>query len=668
MKVYFFKIILQLFLIFGTNLNLNSKPSFTPFLINFNGVIAEDNKIIAFGDYGSILIGFDDGKIWEQRRLFENGNIKKSFYINSKFYFICEDGQVSVWDNNLELELNYKKLNLTNLHSFIYNNNSFYFRGIDKLVKVGLDLKITKSVDMYLFNTEILHNRYISELKGNIYATINDFKIIKFDENLNVIDTHLIYDTLPNFPYTSYWLHSDGDYLYFYLGNSIFKTKDFKSFQKVIDGLGELLIPIELKDELLLFGKQSTYNSNIIFYSNVINSNGKYDSLGIKYSVDTRNGKLRDRSLLTSAIKYKNKLIIVGVSKFIVIADLDEKNKIVFNKVVSEMTNFTPFKAELPFFHNNEIILLSGEKNDYNKFINISYDGGTTFQALIDTSVLENKVFATLTYLKSIDIVNDTLYMFGRSSVKIYKDSNLKVDKDILYKSTLNNDTILNTITDEKLNNDVFDIVDFTKFNNYYFYIRKYKDIIQELLILDNNLVIKNKINLVGFNVKNILILDSNKYLIICSDFSNQNLSILSSVNEGNNWENIFNKENSKIINSNLLKINNEDYFAIVYHNFFTNKLYFELFNINTFETLQLHTLDLTDENIDNIYNAKIFYNSWTYYLSVGSRIYYLNTEKLGSKAWQYYEFEDNGVILSDLKIKDKNIYVLYKDDIHKLH
>jgi hypothetical protein len=659
----FVKFCFILFIIFSISGNNNicfAKPNFTPLLINFNGVIADENYIICYGDYGSILSSKDEGITWEQKRIFESGIIKKSYFVDNNIYFFCDDGQVSVWDYNLENELKYKNLNLINFHSFVFYNNYFFLRNTDRLIKVDLNLNLINNVAIDLFNIEILHDRYLEEFQGYIYATINELKVIKYNDNLDIIDTLLLYNKAPNFIFSSYWLHSDGEYLYFYLENSIYKTKDFKTFVKLINGAGELLIPIENSNELLFMGQQSTLNTNINFYINTKRSNGDVDSLGLKYNSKISDSKLRDKSLIKSAIKLNNKLIIVGVSKFIAIAKIEENVTNLQTKIISEMTSFTPFDAELPIFSNDSIFLISGNENSYKKFLNISNDNGVTFQSFIDTSIIGNKLFASSKNIRNINISNDTIYLFGNGLVTKALDSNSKDEKDVLYSISKNNDTIINIISDSKLNNDVFQVIDFLKFNNKYYYIRKYTNQIQDFLVLDSNVNILKNINVLDYDIKKLHIINENDFIFISSENNNQLTSINLSQDKGDSWKRVLERLNSELIYSNKLKIKNIDYLSFVYFDFFNNKLYFEIFNLSTYESILLNIIDLNDENELNIYNSKIYYDSWTYYLILDNRIYYLNESNFDTKNWKFYEFE--GTILSEIIIKNKNIFTIYSD------
>jgi len=47
----------------------------TPLILNFKGVIANDSMVVAYADFGSLLISTDNEQSWRQKRVFTGGEI-----------------------------------------------------------------------------------------------------------------------------------------------------------------------------------------------------------------------------------------------------------------------------------------------------------------------------------------------------------------------------------------------------------------------------------------------------------------------------------------------------------------------------------------------------------------------------------------------------------------
>ena len=92
MKVYCYLLVL----IIQTVISYSTEYEFTPININFNGVVAKKDTIIAYGDFGSLLVSFDAAMTWKHASAFERGKIQKLFWTDDKIIAINDAGEVSI--------------------------------------------------------------------------------------------------------------------------------------------------------------------------------------------------------------------------------------------------------------------------------------------------------------------------------------------------------------------------------------------------------------------------------------------------------------------------------------------------------------------------------------------------------------------------------------------
>ena len=64
----------MIFLIIGNAISDRS-IEITPLILNFKGVMANDSIVVAYADYGSIVISTDNEQSWKQKRVFSGGEI-----------------------------------------------------------------------------------------------------------------------------------------------------------------------------------------------------------------------------------------------------------------------------------------------------------------------------------------------------------------------------------------------------------------------------------------------------------------------------------------------------------------------------------------------------------------------------------------------------------------
>ena len=89
-------IICCLFIINLYNTTFSNNFEIMPLVIDFRGVEAKQDTIIAFGDYGSMLISYDNAVNWNQVRVFERGTILNLDWNDGNMVAFNDAGDVAV--------------------------------------------------------------------------------------------------------------------------------------------------------------------------------------------------------------------------------------------------------------------------------------------------------------------------------------------------------------------------------------------------------------------------------------------------------------------------------------------------------------------------------------------------------------------------------------------
>ena len=141
--VYFFFIIASL----NCQAEVN-KFEIIPIVINFRGVEAKNDTIIAFGDFGSMLISYDFGQNWKQVRVFDKGIILKLYWDDTTMVALNDAGDVaSSYNKGLNWEF------VTNLGdsvlAIIKYPDGYFLRSRNKLFTITDDFKLKKEFQLY---------------------------------------------------------------------------------------------------------------------------------------------------------------------------------------------------------------------------------------------------------------------------------------------------------------------------------------------------------------------------------------------------------------------------------------------------------------------------------------------------------------------------------------
>ena len=237
------------FLIAGNCQSHNLK--ITPIILNFLGVTVQDSITVAFADFGSVLISRDNDKNWEQKRIFDGGEIINLFIDGNKMSAFNDRGEVA---SSIDFGRNWKTVHNydDSILAVSKTDQGYFIRMRNKLITVfdNYELKNEISVQSVYLSRQGLYfmpnyRKSILQAGDFLIAEIDSSNFIRFDKDLNPLDTLDLLPIVDSSRYsTGYRIiyDSDSEYTYLkYVGSTtyyfgaVYRTKDFKNIEKYKD-------------------------------------------------------------------------------------------------------------------------------------------------------------------------------------------------------------------------------------------------------------------------------------------------------------------------------------------------------------------------------------------------------------------------------------------------
>jgi hypothetical protein len=227
----------------------------TPLILNFKGVIANDSIVIAYANFGSLLMSTDDEQSWKQKRVFPGGEIINVIQKKSSLIACNDRGQIATSNDAGESWTIQKQLN-DSILAILQFREGYIARCKHSLLKLDSNFSVINTFELespdlksipFGFNSFQPHYRQsIISFHEQVIVEIDSAKLLILDEQLRIIDTMSLKDhQIPGIYVTGFVLDSDSEYVYMkycYTDskrtlNSIYRLKDFISIEKVIDSL-----------------------------------------------------------------------------------------------------------------------------------------------------------------------------------------------------------------------------------------------------------------------------------------------------------------------------------------------------------------------------------------------------------------------------------------------
>ncbi|MCX6148304.1 MAG: hypothetical protein NTW25_13805 [Candidatus Kapabacteria bacterium] len=381
-----------------------------PLNINLKGLVSKDDKIITYGDYGSYLESNDNGRNWQQKRAFKSGNIVKLLIEENRYVAICSSGKISIskkendWVLSKELE--------DSIYEVKTLNDNYVIRCKTNLFILNSEMKIVQRTTINVSNFKFVKlGNSMAIFQNKIIIAMDSSLFLMFDNKLKIVDSLSAQKLNLSTYYDSYMnIHSDSLYFYFSLDTSIFRSKDFKSVEKIYHYAPYFMSYKVINNKLIICELLQGY----IFY------NYKF----YLFKEDKTLIKISDFSDTLSAENYNNgandfeikndSIIIVGDSKLIIINKLsDSKSHTISN---NNLLNI----RELPYQINDTTFLFFS-----NRYLFLTNDNGVTYKPKMNVKLFK------LTFCKLFNydvLTNCSIFAFRRAN-------NVDTEEDGYYKS-----------------------------------------------------------------------------------------------------------------------------------------------------------------------------------------------------------------------------------------
>ena len=303
----------------------------TPIMLNFKGVVVNDNVTIAYADFGSILISRDNDQNWEQKRVFLGGEILNIIFNNDEIVAFNDRGEIATSSDigsNWSLE---KKLD-DSILAVIKYPDGYFIRMRHKLITLSNEFDQTKE---FLIESKVLpkitlnytpdYHKSILFANNELIAEFDSLTFLRFNINLEPIDTIKLLEKMDQSNYLGgYRLFYEENNIYFKYTfkenskpkSSVYRTQDFQNIEKFADSQAP---------EDYYYINQGEYFS----LTNLASNKRLTDTTKLSY--------IRINTLFKETTVTKGKQYIIGDRKIFEILDLKDSSL----NVISDYSGFT---------------------------------------------------------------------------------------------------------------------------------------------------------------------------------------------------------------------------------------------------------------------------------------------------------------------------------------
>lgn len=630
--------------------------SITPIILNFKGIVVNNNITVAFADFGSALISRNNEITWEQKRIFTGGDIVNVFIDGNNVIAFNNRGEIagSIDSGN---NWTYQKKLDDSVLSVIKYSEGYFVRMRNKLVtlsdkfeKLNEKLIESKVLSQLGFYYKPNYNKSLLVVGNEFIAEVDSSVFIRFGFDLKPIDTLKLQKQIKLGDYLSgYRMFYDSNFIYFKYSykdlkgamySAVFRTNDFKNVEKYIDSL-------------TAENSYSIYKGKLFSLSNSINK------------------KLTDTTKLTNDqinIYFKesevadDKQYILGDRKILEILNLKDSSL----KVISDYSDLS--LSVVPDKISNQSFLFYSSTSRLYK----SDNNGTTILPTIDKSSPKYQQRFNLYNIRNryFDNTLNKLYLFGDPYV---------TNQGVIWKSDDEGKTFDSTFMERiyyPLTSPYYRNASLVKNN-----IQKRGDefIFSDGFILSPQKVVYSSINTVNENgklVKTVLdsnltfnyifSKDTNSYLAHSCNVIDSTSQIIYTNNSGKSWEIIHKYPLNETVGDVCeIEVNGKKYIALThidYTNYpIINGLYLDVIDK---ESLKFSRIAMWGSKVDaeyGMYGIAVTSDGEKAYISFQDTLFVTN-DLFKKNNWSYYLLPENGRMIRPLKKFDNKFYCLYTD------
>ncbi len=631
----------------------------------YRGVVANGDTVIVYGSDGNIRISYDNADTWNQVKIFKRGYINKVFLESERIVAFSESEGIALsYDRAKTWTIAGKPVD--SIFAAIQYPGGYFIRSGKKLITIGKDLNVINSYGLFTrmdYNTDYPPYDYryafsIEYFDGQFIVETDSAKLLVFDSELQLTDTVAFIKTgLSSKCISKRQIGADSGYFYYAVDSSLFRTKDFntwenicksKSFFKIYDNKLYILnyyydiknYTEPFKCELYLFIRK--------------------DSIQLINQPQTEERR-EIYALLTNFTVDSNRLFVTGAANFLTMNNINDS-------IITNYSYVSGIQWSIPDrIDDSTYLIVRGFAGTYYPYIFLTKDDFMTITPRVNyDSCSFNKAPALLLfYIKYYDEKEKKLYLGGSDS-KGKKGIFISRDfgKTFEYKPVPEMDVSPTAFPDPfypKLKqfpnlqalDDYFVTGSYTEFRDTAY---------SRIFFFDKNFNLLHKYYFKCFAVDYIHATDTNTFLIQCLNSNDNAFEVKYTSDKGTTWEIIKKyKVSDSLIWYRELEIKGK---KIVFMSFFN-----QVDSVYNYEALDVEKREIRDiykchyiydyENMNNG-NAVCSYKD-TVYFSVKDTLFYM-TDIYNRNTWNYYLLPDKGVIRQCLQKFGDKFFCCYKD------
>ncbi len=642
-----------------------------PFGMDFQGIIARNDTIIAYGSNDIMFMRAEEGAPWETRTVFRKGSIVAMFWENNRLTAFTDLGDAAVSEDNGRT-WSIKHITDDTLIAVTGLPGGYCARTKYKLFTMDNEFNFQHEyalISKYNFSTwpfyptvPWLYRYSLACFRDQIIAETDYAKYIVFDLELNPVDTvsfsKLKLCTTCN---NKLQMRTYGDYLYIVVDNRLFRTKDMADFDTVLQYGGDFLLYRPGSEGLALFEYENDtlpyiYRAYTIDHNNSITKEMGSTAKEFQYELS-----------IQDIINYNGRIYVLGDGKYMLEINMED----------SAMT--------LKSYLSGSILDKMDDSTIYfinDKYILISTDNGKTIRPNIPWK--EN-----LHYCKNVTKINFQAYDKKEKTLYIgttdYKEKFKGVYSTGDFGKTIRFDSLpaFNFISCDprvyysklphfpynmQIRDDAFVVSWFVQRNDTVVYSR--------ILTYDKQFHLVCTYRDSGYVIDYVNSGDTNSYLVHCLNIKDNTFEAKYTTDHGRNWE-IIKKYRPSDLLFRYTELTIDGSPILFLFNFCTDDSVYSIEALDvkkrTISTVYQYKVPDYDKNTwslnqacaenDSIYLAvrdTIFYmtdindrSKWKYYILPNGNFAYQQFEKTGNRFWGlFFDSEQNNISRYWLEIR----------------
>lgn len=662
MKKYI--LIIIFFAIGMLHLNANNFE-IKPVIIDFQGVESFGDTVVAYGNFGSMLISYDNCATWQQVKIFQYGDIVGIFKQNDKMISFGSKGNIGVSTDAGNIWQTSQLVGDTILAALQYPDG-FFLRTQKEFLTVNNNLEVENRFE-FESNAIAQPNQYVkitylkslANFKNKLIAEIDSSNFLIFDYSLNIQDTMSfnnlgVFDT--SFSYVSgYWLDSDSDNLYIKVlgrlnphgfNERVYTTSDLQSIKDSKEiGIVTTMFRVSAntyyqldKKEQFLVDTTKVFNSSSAVFPFKIND----------FTVS--NGKM----------------IVVGEGKLIETLNLTDSSLTVISNAQDYSLYFPP-----DFLDSDSYLFYSGDGYEYFPYFYRTDNDGITFSPVLEKDSL-TKLFNSITPRFRFKInIGSKIYFGGYKSSSTYGSIFESSDTCQSFLSTQMNILFSDRISAYYLNAHSAPNIQIRN-QNYItssgpYLSAKSQTVYNIFYTLDHDFNVTNLfVDSIGA-VDYVYSKDTNSFLVHCADAKDSVSEILYTTNHGAAWDTLARyPKNEAMLDYKEIYIKNKYYVAFIHYDLTTPGLYTASIDILDPETKEVNRIchwepESSDENY-GIYGVGICSDSNMVYIAFQDTLFYV-PDLFNKSTWKYFTLPNNGRIVQPIKKFGNRFFARYTDN-----